>query len=152
MDEPAIPRFNHIALTVPAELLAAEGRSDLLRFHEQVFGWTEMPTLTRERELFVLRAWSNEQFVYLHAGDTPMRTGAADHFGLSVATRAELDGLYERAAKFREADPRVELEPVKVDDFRVLQLSAFYVRFLLPLRIEVQHFAWAPGAGPQRLA
>jgi hypothetical protein len=152
MAEPSIPRFNHVALTVPADLLGAEGRADLLRFHQQVFGWTEMPTMTRDRELLVLRAWSNEQFVYLHASETPMRTGASEHFGLSVATRAELDAMYERAAKFKQADPRVELEPVKVDDFRVLQLSAFYVRFLLPVSIEVQHYAWAPGAGAQRLS
>jgi hypothetical protein len=151
MSDAAIPRFNHVALSVPADLLGAEGRADLLRFHAQVFGWTEMPTLTRDRELLVLRAWSNEQFVYLHASESPMRAGAGEHFGLSVATRAELDGMYERAAKYREEDPRVELDPVQVDDFGMLRLSAFYVRFLLPLRIEVQHYAWAPGAGAQRL-
>ncbi len=151
MAETPIPRFNHVALTVPAELLGAEGRADLLRFHAQVFGWSEMPTMTRDRELLVLRAWSNEQFVYLHASDTPMRTGASEHFGLSVATRAELDAIYERAAKFRDEDARVELEPLHSDDFRMLELSAFYVRYLLPLRIEVQHYGWAPGFDAQRM-
>jgi hypothetical protein len=56
-----------------------------------------MPTLTKDRELLVLRAWSNEQFVYLHASPEPMRTGATEHFGLSVATPEELDAIYERA-------------------------------------------------------
>jgi hypothetical protein len=147
-----IPHFNHVALTVPADALDAAGRADLLRFHEAVFGWTEMPTLTRDRELLVLRAWSNEQFVYLHADPDPMRAGASEHFGLSVPTLAQIQELYERAAKFREEDPRVELEELKMDDFHVLRLHAFYVRYLLPLKIEVQHFAWAPGFDAQRMA
>jgi hypothetical protein len=154
MSEPTteIPRFNHVALTVPADLLDATGRADLLRFHEQVFGWTEMPTLTRDRELLVLRAWSNEQFVYLHASPEPMRTGASEHFGLSVPTREQIEEMYERAVKFQEQDPRVEIEPLSCEDFTVLKLHAFYVRYLLPVKIEVQHFAWAPGFHAQRTA
>ena len=147
-----IPRFNHVALTVPAELLAAEGRSDLLRFHERVFGWSEMPTMTRDRELLVLRAWSNEQFVYLHASPEPMRTGATEHFGLSVSAAAELDAMYERAEKLRAEDSRVELLPRETQDFGVLKLHSFYVRYRLPLMIEVQCFEWAPGFGPDRTA
>ncbi|HTY18078.1 MAG TPA: hypothetical protein VMH82_10145 [Myxococcota bacterium] len=149
---PEIPRFNHVALTVPAEMLDAAGRADLLRFHEQVFGWTEMPTLTRDRELLVLRAWSNEQFVYLHASPEPMQAGAEEHFGLSVPTHAQIEEMYERAVKFREQDPRVVIEPLQCDDFTVLKLYAFYVRYLLPVKIEVQHFDWAPGFHAQRTA
>ena len=147
-----LPRFNHVALTVPAELLDAAGRADLLRFHEAVFGWTEMPTMTRDRELLVLRAWSNENFVYLHASPQPMRTEGSEHFGLSVSTPAELDAIYERAGKARERDPRVELHPRQLEDFRVLKLHSFYVRYLLPLMIEVQCFEWAPGFDAQRTA
>ena len=147
-----IPRFNHVALTVSGDLLDARGRDELLRFHERVFGWTEMPTLTRDRELLVLRAWSNEQFVYLHASPEPMRAGATEHFGLSVATVAELDAIYERAEKFRAEDPRVELLPRKTDDFRMLRLHSFYVRYRLPLMLEVQCFEWSPGFGPERVS
>jgi hypothetical protein len=147
---PGVPRFNPVALTVPPEALDASGRADLLRFHEHVFGWTELPTLTRDRELLVLRAWSNEQFVYLHASSEPMRTGATEHFGLSVPAREQLDAIYERALEYRGRDARVEIEPLHTDDFRVLKLHAFYVRYLLPLQIEVQHFEWAPGFDAQR--
>ena len=147
-----IPRFNHVALTVPGELLDAEGRSDLLRFHERVFGWTEMPTMTRDRELLVLRAWSNEQFVYLHASPEPMRAGETEHFGLSVPEVGELDAMYERAEKFRAEDGRVELLARETQDFQVVKLHSFYVRYRLPLMIEVQCFEWAPGFGPERTA
>ena len=145
-----IPRFNHVALTVPADLLDASGRAELLRFHETVFGWTEMPTMTRDRELLVLRAWSNEQFVYLHASPEPMRTGATEHFGLSVASVDELAAMHERATKLAEGDPRVELTPRETEDYHVVKLHSFYVRFQLPFMIEVQCFEWAPGFDAQR--
>lgn len=145
----ASQRFNHVAMSVSAELLDETGRSEILRFYGEVFGWTEMPTLTSDRERLVLRAHSNEQFVFLVAGDTPMRAGLRDHFGLSVATPAELDALYERAEKQARADERASLTPKDVEDHHgVLKLHSFYVRFLLPLHVEVQCYEWAEGLGP----
>src|SRR5262245_11676968 len=87
------PRFNHVALSVPADLLDEDSRAKLLAFYSDVFGWDEMPTLTKDRELFVLRCWSNEQFVYLSAARDPMRCPAMDHFGLSVDTPSALDDM-----------------------------------------------------------
>lgn len=145
---PPPPRFNHVALTVPAEALDGPGRAALLAFYGEVFGWTEMPTMTRDRELLVLRTWSHEEFVYLHAAGAPMRCGSTEHVGMSVATEAELDALYERAAKCAERDPEVELTPRTTEDFTVVKLHAFYVRYRLPVSFEVQCFAWAPGFGP----
>lgn len=142
-------RFNHVAMSVPAGLLDERNRGEILRFYGEVLGWTEMPTLTREREQLVLRAHSNEQFVFLVAGDAPMRAGPRDHFGLSVETPAELEALHERAAKLAEGDQRVELTPREVEDHHgVLKLHNFYVRFLLPLHVEVQCFEWAEAVGP----
>jgi hypothetical protein len=145
---PTPPRFNHVALTVPADALDGPGRAALLAFYGEVFGWTEMPTMTRDRELLVLRTWSHEEFVYLHAANAPMRCGPTEHVGMSVATEAELDALYERASKCAERDPEVELTPRTTEDFTVVKLHAFYVRYRLPVSFEVQCFAWAPGFGP----
>jgi hypothetical protein len=145
---PTPPRFNHVALTVPADALDGTGRAALLAFYGEVFGWTEMPTMTKDRELLVLRAWSHEEFVYLHAAADPMRCGATEHVGMSVATEAEIDALYERAAKYAERDAEVELTPRTTEDFTVVKLHAFYVRYRLPVSFEVQCFAWAPGFGP----
>jgi hypothetical protein len=148
---PAIPRFNHVALTVPARALDAAGRAEILAFYGDVFGWTEMPTLTRDRELLVLRAHSHEQFVFLSASERPMRCEGSEHFGLQVGTPADLEALLARAEAFRARDPRVELWPRKTDDFRVLRLHSFYVRHLLPMQIEVQCYEWAPGFDAQRM-
>lgn len=145
-------RFNHVAMTVPAEQLDEAGRREILDFYGHVFGWTEMPTLTRDRERLVLRAHSNEQFVFLVAGDEPMRSAHADHFGLSVDSPAELDALLGRARERARRDPRVALDDKQVEDHHgVLSLSSFYVRFLLPLRIEVQCYEWAEGLGAASL-
>ena len=64
-----IPVFNHVAMSLSANLLAETGRTEILRFHGEVFGWTEMPTMTEDRKRMVLRVHSNEQFVFLVADD-----------------------------------------------------------------------------------
>ncbi len=140
-----MPSFNHVAMSVPADLLDEAGRADLLRFHEEVFGWTEMPHLTEDRKRLVLRAYNNEQFVFLVADPEPMRCPSMDHFGMSVGTPRELDEMLERARKFAERDPRVEIVERQVEDYKVLKLHNFYVRYRLPLMIEVQCYEWAPG-------
>ena len=145
------PRFNHVAMSVAAALIDARGCADLLAFYGEVFGWTEMPTLTEAGKRFVLRAWDNESFVFLEVAAEPMRCPATDHFGISVGTPEELHALLGRARKVRERDPRVEIVEPVVDDFRVLRLHSFTLRYLLPLRIEVQCYEWAPGFGPQSL-
>jgi len=150
-DPARAPRFNHVALSVPAELLDARGCSELLAFYGEVFGWSEMPTLAEVGKRFVLRAWDNESFVFLEAGAEPMRCPETDHFGMSVATPEELGALLERARSYRERDPRVEIDESPLEDYKVLRLHSFYVRYLLPMRIEVQCFEWAPGFGPQSL-
>ena len=146
-----MPTFNHVAMSVPADLLDAGGRGDLLRFYGEVFGWTEMPTMTQDCERLVLRVHSNEQFVFLIADPQPMACPRLDHFGLSVGTPAELYETVERARKFRERDPRVEIIEPEIEDYKVLKLHNFYVRYRLPLMVEVQCYEWAPGVGPASL-
>ena len=143
--------FNHVAMSVPADSLGERGRAELLRFYGEVFGWSEMPTMTRDRELLVLRVYSNEQFVFLSASEKPMSCPEGDHFGMSVESPQELDAILERAKKFREADARVEVVDKKVEDFGVLKLHSCYLRYLLPLMVELQCYEWAEGFGAQSL-
>ena len=152
MTTDSIPRFNHVALSVPPELLAGDTAEDLLRFYEEVFGWGPMPTMVKEGELIVLRAHSNEQFVYLHASEDPLTCPVADHFGLQVATADALNEIVDRARKFAESDDRVEISERKAEDLKVVMLHSVYIRFLLPMRIEVQCFEWAEGFDASRSA
>jgi hypothetical protein len=61
-----------------------------------------------------------------------------DHFGMSVATEAELDDMLDRAKKFQKTDDRVEVIDKKVDDYEMLAITSFYVKYLLPMMVEVQ--------------
>ncbi len=137
------PRFNHVAMSVPAELLSAAGRAELLRFYEDVFGWTEIPSLTEDEKRLVLQAYRNDQFVFLVADPKPMTCPGMDHFGMSVGSLQELEGMLERARKFKEQDDRVEIVERNTDDFKVVKLHNFYVRYRLPLMVEVQYYEWS---------
>ncbi len=140
------PRFNHVAMSVSADLLGEVGRADILRFYGDVFGWQEHPTETVDRKKLVLRVHSNEQFVFLIADDPPMICPRLDHFGMSVATIPELGDALARAKAFAAHDDRVDVIDKKTDDFGMLKLTSFYVGFLLPMMIEIQHYEYTPQA------
>ncbi len=143
------PRFNHVAMSVPADLLDADGRAALLKFYGDVLGWEELPTETLDGQRLVLRAYSNEQFVFLIADpdEAPMTCPRLDHFGMSVDTMEELDEMLERARAFQAQDDRVDIvDKHATDHDGFLVLTSFYVRYLLPLMVEVQHYAWAGAA------
>ncbi len=135
------PRFNHVAMSVPADLLDEQGRADLLAFYGDVFGWDELPTETKDRYRLVMRAHDNEQFVFLIAEDSPMSCPRLDHFGMSVGSAEELEEIYAKAQAWAAKDDRVDLIEKKGEDMHgVLVLTSFYVRFLLPMMVEIQHF------------
>ena len=136
------PRFNHVALSVPGDLLDDAGRAALADFYGDVFGFEEYPDLTEDRRRLVLRAHTHEQFVYLIADDEPMTAPRLDHFGLSVSSLAEFEEVARRAAVWKEREPdEVELiEPTFEEYAGALRLHSFYVRYRLPLMVETQHF------------
>jgi hypothetical protein len=142
MPKPGQPRLNHVAMSVPADLLDETGRTDIVNFYSEVFGWQEYPTETVDRKKLVLGAYRLDQFVFIIADDDPMRAPRLDHFGLGVGSEAELDTFYERALAYRERDPRVDVIDKKVEKHPGLSLTNFYVRYLLPMMVEVQHFAF----------
>jgi hypothetical protein len=145
--ETRTPRFNHVAMSVPADLLDEQGRHDLVRFYEEVFGWKELPTETVDRKKLVLSAYTYEQFVFLIADDPPMECPRLDHFGLSVATEQELDDMLGRAKAFRARDDRVDIVDREVTDHGMLAITSFYVRYLLPMMVEIQWWDFKENKG-----
>jgi hypothetical protein len=132
------PRFNHVAMSLPPDLLGEEGRRDIVRFFDEVFGWKELPTETVDREKLVLSAYTYEQFVFLIADEPPMACPRLDHFGMSVATEQELDDMLARAKAFQAHDDRVDIVDKELTDHGMLAITSFYVRYLLPMMVEVQ--------------
>ncbi len=142
MPKPGQPRFNHVAMSVPADALDEKGRGEIISFYSDVFGWQELPTETIDRKRLVMMAYTVDQFVFLHADDPPMSGPRLDHFGLGVATLEELDTFYERAKRYRDKDDRVDIIDKEIHEYTGITLTSFYVRYLLPLMVEVQHFAF----------
>ncbi len=143
----AHPRFNHVAMSVPADMLDEATRADILDFYREVFGWVEAPGMTIDRQRLVLLAYDYDQFVFLIAEDEPMKAPRLDHFGMRVWAEEELDALCAKAKAYKEKDDRVDLIDRHVDDYEVLKIHSFYVRFLLPMMVEVQYFELAEGSG-----
>jgi hypothetical protein len=129
-------------MSVPGTLLEAEGRRDLTDFYGEVFGWQELPTETVDGQKLVMMAYTVDQFVFLIADDDPMTARPLDHFGMGVATLEELDEYLDRARTYQAKDDRVRLIDKRADVYPGVTLTGFYVGFLLPLMIEVQHFAF----------
>ena len=148
MPKPGKPRFNHIGISVSADLLDEQGRKDIVGFYSEVFGWQELPTETVDRHKLVLGAYSYDQFVFLIADDQPLSAPRLDHFGMGVATVEELDEFYARARAYREKDDRVDIIDKQTEHHPGLDLTSFYVGFLLPMMVEVQHFNFMTPANP----
>jgi hypothetical protein len=142
IDEPTFrsrhPRFNHVAMSLPQDALTAENRELLTKFYARVFGWHEIPQLTDDRHRLVFQVHTVEQFVFLIADEPPMTCARLDHFGISVGAESELDDILARAREFQQHDDRVEIIDKKVDDHGMIAITSIYVRYLLPMMVEVQ--------------
>jgi hypothetical protein len=79
-----------------------------------------------------------------------MQPSHMDHFGVEVSSEEAVDEILTAARLFQEQDSRVEI----VDKQHVRTPSAesafdyetinCYIRYLLPLMVEVQHFRQSP--------
>jgi hypothetical protein len=134
------PRFNHVAMSVPADLLDETNRADLTRFFHDVLGFDELAMMTIDRHRLIYSCVHWDQFIFLIAEDDPMRCPRMDHYGFALGTRDELVQARDRAVAFREQDPRVELVDLAVDDQEVVKIHSIYVRYLLPMTCELQYW------------
>ena len=92
----------------------------------------------------MLRAHSHEQFVFIVSDDSPMTAPRMDHVGLSVATLDDFEEVARRAAAWKAKLPdEVDLIEPSVEEYvGALRLHSFYVRYRLPVMLELQHFEY----------
>jgi hypothetical protein len=134
------PRFNHVAMSLRAEDLDEEHRKLRADFYEDVFGFYDLPMMTIDKKRQVFQVHNIEQFVFLIAEDdgTAMECPRLDHFGLSVGGEEELDDILARARAWKERDDRVDIIDKKTDDHGMVAITSIYVRYLLPMMVEIQ--------------
>ena len=146
MHEPSFrPRLNHVAISVDPAVLDERGRSDVLEFYGEVFGWTEGDNTGETGNPLILYTGASWEFIYLLPADPYLSAPSLDHFGLHVATVPELEDIVARAQAYRARDPRVTVIDTHTrithgptDNY---VLTSAYVGFLLPLMVELQHVA-----------
>lgn len=137
------PRLNHVAISVDPSVLNEEGRATVLDFYGEVFGWTEGDNTGESGNPLILYTGAPVQFVYLLPADPFLVAPSLDHFGLELASEAELEEVVDRARVYRDRDPRVRIidtsERTTHGPTHDYVLTSAYIGFLLPLMIELQH-------------
>ena len=144
-------RFNHMELTLPKGMLA-EHRREIAAFYADLFGWESLDVPILGQVGLLLRTDpETSQFILVTEQRKSMSAPGYDHLGLLQESRAEVDALLEKAKKWQERDPRVEIK--EYEDLRIPPTTthAFYVRYLLPIWFDVQVIEYAPGQAPARL-
>ncbi len=134
------PRFNHVAMSLPADLLDEQNRTDIAAFWSEVLGFDEMPTMTEDRQRMILSCVHWDQFIFLIAEEDPLRCPRMDHFGFAVGAEDELHQIWERAVTYREKDSRVDIIDPSVDDQGVVKIHSIYLGYLLPMMCELQYW------------
>ena len=137
------PVLNHVAISVDPAVMDEHGRAELLDFYGAVFGWTEGDNTGEAGNPLILYTGTFAQFVYLLPGNPFLVAPRLDHFGLQVATLAELEAIVERTRSRAATDDRVQIvdvstrtTPGPTHDYT---LTNAYIGFVLPLMIELQH-------------
>jgi len=146
----AIPRFNHMELTVPPGALTGH-REEIKAFYGELFGFESLDVpILKQTGLLLRTDPDTSQFILVTEQKNHLHCPGYDHLGFLYETRAEVNALHEKVKKFREKDPRVEIK--EYDDLVTgpVTVRAFYVRFLLPIWFDVQCMEHADGSGPAR--
>ena len=147
------PRLNHVAISVDPAVLDDGGRAALLAFFGEVFGWTEGDNSGETGNPLILYTGTFGQFVYLLPADPFLSAPPLDHFGLEVATVAELTAIVERARDYQARDGDVRIIDVHSRTTRGTThdytLTSAYIGYRLPLMIELQHLDRQQRVGAQ---
>jgi len=144
-------RFNHMELTLPKGGLDDETRAAIGAFYGDVFGWEPLDVPILGQNALLLRGDPEvSQFVLVAESRNPIAVPGFDHLGLLLDDRDAVDRALASVRGWRERDARVEIK--EYDDLEQgdVTVHAFYVRYLLPIWLDVQCLEWKPGSEPKR--
>lgn len=145
-------RINHLELTLHPGTLARE-KDNINRFYQDVFGWEgiEVPMVKLDCQKYLLRFDAEaSQFLFLTEETDALKSTSFDHIGLILEDRAAVDSAYDKVKAWQQRDARVEVMPLQDMDAGMLNNHSFYVRYILPLWIELQALEYKPAFKPQK--
>jgi hypothetical protein len=143
-------RFNHMELTVPKDALE-KSRVEIKAFYADLFEWDALDVPIPEQTGLLLRTDpETSQFILVTEQRAHLSSPGFDHLGMLCDTRAEVDALLARAKHWQRRDARVEIKEYEDLVTGPVTTHAFYVRYLLPIWLDVQVLEYADGAAPKR--
>lgn len=145
-------RINHLELTLPPGTLARE-KANLNGFYKDIFGWEgiEVPMVKLDCPKYLLRFDAeSSQFLFLTEEADALKSTSFDHIGLVLESRADVDAAYERCKAWQQRDARVEIMDLQDMDAAMVNNHSFYVRYILPLWIELQALEFKPEFQPKK--
>ena len=145
-----MPRFNHMELTVPKGELG-RSRTAISEFFRDLFGFESLDVeILKQTGLLLRTDPETSQFILVTEQSQHISSPGFDHLGFLYDSRAEVDELLEKARKWRERDPRVQIKEYEDLKTGPTTVHAFYVRYLLPIWFDVQCLEYKAGSAPKR--
>ncbi|HET8706296.1 MAG TPA: VOC family protein [Pseudomonadales bacterium] len=145
-------RINHMELTLPPGTLARD-KDNINAFYADVFGFEgiEVPMVKLDCPKYLLRFDKDaSQFLFLTEEKDALVSKSFDHIGLVVDSRSIVDEALQKCKRWQAKDPRVEIMDVQDMDAGMLNNHSFYVRYILPLWIELQALEYKPEFEPAK--
>jgi hypothetical protein len=139
-------------LTFPKGALDTATRKDIAAFYGEMFNWNGFDVELFNQTNFLLASDDAAQsFILLAEADKHMTSPGYDHLGILCDTRDEVDERLEVAKRWREKDDRVDITEFSKDLVQgPVTVHAFYVKYILPIRFDVQVIEYAHGATPEK--
>ena len=118
------PRFNHVAMSLPADMLGESNRGDLCRYFGEVLGFDAMPTMTIDRKRLIFSCVHWDQFIFLIAEDDPMKCPRMDHYGFAVQSLEEIRGAGRAREQQNQGEARHSTGAVPRWDFQNVRMCS----------------------------
>lgn len=144
-------RFNHMELTFGEGELTDTVRKEISAFYSEILGWTSMDVQVLDQNALLLAVDQEvSQFILLAENPKPISSPGYDHLGVLLDTRAEVDQVLAKCRAIQARDDRVQIKEYPDLDQQVVVVRAFYVKYLLPIWLDIQCMEWVEGAAPER--
>ena len=143
-------RFNHIALTVPDGSLSTN-REPIENFYGGILGAQVFEYGDSSQALIIsFDEGFPSQSIVLNEGKHPMVARGEDHLGLEYSEFSEVDEIIRSCWEFKESDDRIQIGEIIDQNDDGYKYRACYVKYLLPLQLDIQSIQWSHGRRPKR--
>jgi hypothetical protein len=144
------PRFNHIALSVPPGSLE-QNRASIEKFYggvlgAQVFNYEGVGS-------YLIISFDEDfpsQALVINEEEDFLQAPGFDHIGLEFETYDEVDKIIAACKEFKKSDDRLEIEQFPDGKEDGYEFRACYIKYLLPLKLDIQALRWESGREPKR--